>query len=50
MGLEAARRFSKLGNTVLMVARNRERLQAEAADLPSLSRSCEAGSTVGSPE
>lgn len=27
MGLEAARRFSKLGNTVLMVARNRERLE-----------------------
>lgn len=33
MGLEAARRFSKLGNTVLMVARNRERLEAEAANL-----------------
>lgn len=33
MGLEAARRFSELGNTVLMLARNRERLEARAADL-----------------
>lgn len=33
MGLEAARRFSALGNRVVMVARNRERLEAAAAGL-----------------
>lgn len=31
MGLEAARRFGRLGNRIVMVARNTERLQAEAA-------------------
>ncbi|MEQ3553926.1 SDR family NAD(P)-dependent oxidoreductase [Pseudonocardia nematodicida] len=34
MGLEAARRFSELGNRVLMVARNAERLRNEAEKLP----------------
>ncbi|MBF4577515.1 SDR family oxidoreductase [Frondihabitans sp. VKM Ac-2883] len=33
MGLEAARQFSALGNTVIMVARNAERLDQEAAPL-----------------
>jgi uncharacterized oxidoreductase len=34
MGLEAARRFSDTGSRVIMVARNEERLRAEAARLP----------------
>ncbi|MDX3215157.1 SDR family NAD(P)-dependent oxidoreductase [Streptomyces sp. ME02-6991-2B] len=34
MGLEAAKRFSGMGSRVIMVARNQERLRAEAARLP----------------
>jgi short-subunit dehydrogenase involved in D-alanine esterification of teichoic acids len=33
MGLEAAKQFSLAGNKVIMVARNGERLKAEAAKL-----------------
>jgi short-subunit dehydrogenase involved in D-alanine esterification of teichoic acids len=33
MGLEAAKQFSQRGNTIIMVARDKERLQAEAARL-----------------
>ena len=37
MGLEAAKQFSQRGNTIIMVARNKERLQAEAARLENAS-------------
>lgn len=37
MGLEAAKQFSQRGNTIIMVARNKERLQAEAARLQNAS-------------
>lgn len=37
MGLEAAKQFDAMGNTVIMVARNEERLKREAAKLNSAS-------------
>ena len=50
MGLEAAKQFSQRGNTIIMVARNKERLQAEAARLENASvLACDIADAAGRP-